>query len=323
MRVLVLTRFYLNGQTTHVLSLCSQLREFGHQPYLVIANLNHPTYYQWLKSRRIQFTTNTNLNFLDRLLGKYHFDLIHTHSSHTLEMALKLGQKHKIPVVATCHYLDFQPLEKLLEVDKIIMISREMQERLALPGEKTVVIENGIDTTRFKARQWLQQVTDRPRALIVARMTEQKEPGYILLVQALTERGWQVKSIGNWRPISLGIAYTGWQVELAQDYQRAELVIGTGRSIREGMAAGAAAFVLGDYLDGIVTGENVELFRRCNFSGRATRQIPNQENIASELAELQARLSELQEFSFYYAQQHFSEKDMTQAIFEVYQSCLT
>ncbi|HKM16960.1 MAG: glycosyltransferase family 4 protein [Firmicutes bacterium] len=323
MRILVLTRFYLNGQTTHVLSLCSQLSRFGHQPYLAMANFHHPAYYQWLRSNKIQFTANTSFQALDQLAAKHRFELVHTHSSHTLDLALELGRKHQIPVVATCHYLDFQPLAKLCEADRIISISREMQETLALPVQKTTTIENGVNTTGFKPRLWQKQAPDQPLALIVTRMTDRKEPGYAELVQALRKKGWRIKSVGNWRPISLGLAYCGWQIELGEEYQKADLVIGTGRAIREGMAAGAAALVLGDYLDGIVTEENVELLRRFNFSSRASRQVPDQENIASELDKLtENRLRQLQEFSFHYAQKHFSEEDMAKAVVEVYQSCL-
>lgn len=321
MRILVLTRFYLNGQTTHVFSLCSRLIDAGHQPYLAAAGFHHPAYNQWLKAHRIPFTANTSLAFLDRLVANSQFDLIHTHSSHTLDAALILGQKYRLPVVATCHYLDFQPLAKLCEADRIIAISEEMRASLHLPAGKTVVIENGVDITQFRPRQRQQQA--RPQALIAARMTTAKEPGYIQLVQALIEQGWAVKSVGNWRPISLGIAYTGWKIDLSSEYETADLVIGTGRSIREGMAAGAAALVLGDYLDGIVEEANVEQLRRCNFSGRALKKVPDAENIAAELKQLSpARLRELQEFSLRYARQHFSDRDMVQAVLEVYQSCL-
>ena len=321
MRVLVLTRFYLNGQTAHVFSLCSRLKELGHDPCLAAANLNHPAYSQWLQARGIKFTTNTRLDLLERLVGRSAFDVIHTHSSHTLDAALDLGRKHRIPVVATCHYLGFQPLSKLAEASKIIVISEEMRESLVLPAEKTVVIENGIDLDPFKLRRRKESIP--PRALIAARMTEQKEPGYIQLAQGLVKRGWQVRSVGNWRPAFLGIEYAGWRIDLSEEYLTADLVIGTGRSIREGMAAGTAALVLGDHLDGIVTEENVELLRRCNFSGRALKLAPNEENIAAELDRLVPdHLGRLQEFGFHYARAHFSDKAMAQAVVEVYQSCL-
>ena len=322
MRILMLTRFYLNGQTTHVFSLCSQLLKSGHQPFLVAANLNHPVYYQWLRNQQIPFSASADPAFVEQLMQKYDFELIHTHSFHTLELALDLGRRHQIPVAATCHYLDFQSLEKLAHADKIITISPEMAETLPLPPDKTVMIENGIDTAALKAARLPKEHTV-PKAVVVTRMTDNKEPGYAILVIVLINRGWKVQSVGNWRPHYLGIPYTGWQVDLRSTYQTADLVIGTGRSIREGMAAGAAAFVLGDYLDGIVTETNVEVLRHYNFSGRAQKQIPTTQAIVDQIDCLtESNLSKLQVFSYQYAHQHFSQKKMTDAVVAVYQSLL-
>lgn len=320
MRILMLTRFYLNGQTTHVITLCSQLRRFGHQPYLVMTNFHHPAYHQWLKHEQIPFSTQANPQFLNQLKHKYDFDLIHTHSAHTLELALNLGNQWQVPVVATCHYLDFQPLDVLAQADKIITISEEMQRSLPLPEEKTVMIENGVpieSSYRHKRRELRQ-------ALIVTRMTAQKEPGYGQLVHILLTHGWQVSSIGNWRPYKYGIPYSGWRVDLSSAYRAADLVIGTGRSVREGMAAGAAAMVLGDYLDGLVTEDNVTTLRYANFSGRATKRLPTYQALSEQVQKLTdpAVLQRLQHFSYEYARQHFDIKKVTSQIIDVYQACL-
>jgi glycosyltransferase involved in cell wall biosynthesis len=320
LRILMLTRFYLNGQTTHVFSLCSELLKAGHQPFLAAVNLDHPAYRQWLSSRRIPFTTSAEQHHLDKLMENYSFDLIHTHSAHTLELALDFGRRYQIPAAATCHYLDFEPLDLLAAADKIITISPEMAETLALPAEKTVMIENGVDIRALRTEQ-IPRNHSVPTALIAVRMTEEKEPGCAELVRALTAQGWKVYSVGNWRPYYLGIPYSGWQVNLTALYQAADLVIGTGRSVREGMAAGAACFVLGDYLDGVVTEANVELLRHYNFSGRAAKQLPDPQVIAAQVEYLsKTNLAELQEFSASYAQEHFSLQEMTDAVISVYRS---
>lgn len=320
MNILLFTRFYLNGQTAHVLGLCHELIKLKHQPYLIISNLNHPVYRQWLHTHNIPCSPKTDPSFLHNLVDKHRFDIIHTHSAHTLMPALDLGHKYDIPVVATCHYLNFDPLHKLAEAAKIITISREMSQKLQLPVQKVVMIENGIDMSLVCRPT--HKPHKPPRALILTRMTKAKEPGYIQLVKTLIAWGWQVKSIGNWRPNNLPISYSGWQIDCRQDIRQSDLIVGTGRSIREGMAAGCAALVLGDYFDGIVSKANVELLRHYNFSGRATKQPTNKQSFTSTLESLSNKqLTNLQNFGLKYAQKHFSQRKMAEDILKVYMSC--
>lgn len=325
MKILILTRFYLNGQTSHIMALCSELVRMRQKPYLVISNLDHPVYLQWLQKNNVPFTTKADSTFLESLVRKHGFHLIHTHSVHTMEIALKLGHQFSIPVVATCHYLDFEYLDLLAQADKVITISKEMYQSLNLPKTKTVMIENGIDTTLFRPKKLglsKQPHVPKPSALIVTRMTSKKKQGYTKLVEVLLEHNWKVKSIGNWCPYGLGITYTGWQVDLTNSIPQADLVIGTGRSIRKGMASGCAVMVLGDYLDGIVTPKNVELLREYNFSGRAGKRYADKSALTDEIDFLTFdTLVRLQTFGYQYGSKHFSQKKMVAAILGLYQSC--
>lgn len=325
MKILILTRFYLNGQTSHILTLCSELVKMKQKPYLIMSNLDHPGYLQWLQRNNIPFSTKADSNFLCNLIKKHRFHLIHTHSVHTLEIALELGRQFNIPVIATCHYLDFQHLNLLAQADKIITISREMYQLLNLPQAKTAVIENGINTALFRPKKprTLQQFDIiRPSALIVTRMTSKKEQGYINLVEVLLQHNWKVISIGNWRPHGLGITYTGWQIDLSNSIPQADLVIGTGRSIRKGMASGCAVLVLGDYLDGIVTPKNVGFLREYNFSGRAGKRHAHKYALTHEIDSLTPdTLVRLQTFGYQYGAEHFSQQKMAEETLGLYQSC--
>src|SRR5690554_6288520 len=120
MNILLMTRFYLNGQTTHVFSLCQELHRQNHNPYLIASYLHDPSYIQALRTHNIPFSTTTRpLNTLE-VLRKMKFSVIHAHSAHSLTAAIQLGRNLGIPVVATCHYLDYQALELLDKVQKVI-----------------------------------------------------------------------------------------------------------------------------------------------------------------------------------------------------------
>lgn len=316
MNILMLTRFYLNGQTTHVLALCSELAKMGHRPILASENLHHPAYIQWLRNQRLRYLSTIDLRALNYLIKKFKIDVIHTHSRHTLSVALQLGQLHQLPVIATCHYLDFSPLEELKTATKVITISEEMQARLKLPKNKTIMIENGINLNQYRPLPTNRHV---PKVVLVNRMTKAKESGYINLVNVLQNLGWEVKSIGNWQP-PLDIEYTNWQVDLAKELNQADLVVGTGRAIREGMAAGCGALVLGDFLDGLVTPKSVTYLRKYNFSGRATKQVATTRKLQRIFAKLNpVKLQKLQKFSYEYSS-NFSLRKMSEQIVTVYQS---
>lgn len=324
MNVIVLTRFYLNGQSTHVFSLCSELRRQGHVPYLIAIGLNHPGYIKWLQQNKIRFSSRLPQYIPACLQRKYRFDIIHTHSAHTLKSALTFGIQLDLPVIATCHYLDFAAKKQLNKANQVIFISKEMQQRLANSTKNAIVIENGVDTHLFYPQQ--EDTADKPLALIVSRITETKEIGYAKMISVLQDKGWLIESIGDWQPQSqqkTGPTYHGWKVNIASRVNKADLVIGTGRAIREGMAAGCAALVLGDAFDGIVTPDNVSELRAANFSGRATKQEADYETIIAAIDALTPeKLKELQIFSRKYAQENFSLTQMTKEIIRVYQSCL-
>lgn len=319
MNILMLTRFYLNGQTTHVLALCSELAKMGHNLILCIENLHHPGYIQWLRKQRLKYVTTSDPSNLEYLIKKYQIEVIHTHSAHTINVSLNLGKQYHIPVIATCHYLDFPPIEQLNEATQVIAISEEMKQTLKLPDYKTVMIENGINTNQLKP---VINKNLSPKAVIITRMTKEKEPGYIHLTNILINSGWHVKSIGNWRP-PYGTTYVNWMVDLTDQLNQADLVVGTGRTIREGMAAGCSALILGDYLDGLVTPENVENLRKYNFSGRATKQIATIEALTKVILKLTPlKLRELQKFSYEYSR-NFSIRKMSNQILEIYRSSVS
>ncbi len=325
MKILILTRFYLNGQTSHVFSLCQELVRQKHEPYLAIEGLAHPEYALWLRKNKIPFTTRTEFKSLSRTIASQNFTLIHTHSAHTLKTALDLGQHYNIPVIATCHYLDFQPIELLAKATKIITISKEMYDFFDHLKNKTVIIENGIDTRNYKPKpKKLYKSTPRPpKALIATRMTGIKEPGYINLVKILQKYNWSIKSVGNWRPFQLDIEHSSWQLDLSNIIPQADLVIGVGRTIRKAMASGSVAMVLGNYFDGIVTPENVAVLRDYNFSGRTLKQKPLEPILTKEISMLTSKtLGFLRNFGYQYGSQHFSQATITSETVKLYYSVL-
>lgn len=316
MRILIVTRFYKNGQTTHVVDLCSELIRQKHQVILIITHLYDPVYLGWLRDRKIPHLVTSDPYKLRKHIQEWRPQIIHNHSAHTLQATLLLGRELHIPTLTTVHYLDFAPRELLQEQDGAIFISKEMEEHFGSLDIPTFVVENGITIPQGTPprHSW------KKRALFLAQVTKEKESNFQVMAQSLLEWGWTITSAGNWR--YRGINSLGWVNDVSPLLRQADLVVGTGRTVREGMAHGAAVWVLGAYSDGLVTPENVEKLRRTNFSGRTTREIFSPKAAALDLREPSLeRFSKLGNFGRQYAQEHFSLEAMVKKLIPIYQAC--
>lgn len=316
MRILIMTRFYKNGQTTHVVDLAEDLIRQGHQVILSFTQLHDPIYIQWLKKKGIPHIITFDPLRLQNHLKRWRPEIIHNHSVHTLKATVSLGRSLKIPTVTTVHYLDFAPRKVLEEQDAIILISEEMDAQFKSLGVPTFVVENGITIPTY-----LQRKSWQKRALFLAQVTPEKEKNFSLMAQSLLNWGWSVQSAGNWR--KKGVKHLGWVNDVNPLLKQVDLVIGTGRTIREGMAQGRVVWILGAYSDGIVTPDNVDLLRVTNFSGRKRRLNFSPDEAALELKEpCPERFQALGNFGRQYAVENFSISKMAKKIVSIYTSLL-
>jgi hypothetical protein len=133
--------------------------------------------------------------------------------------------------------------------DVYVGVSEEVCAAIPFPS---VLIRNPIDTERFRP---VRPVNDQLRRILFL-STHQGEA--LPVVQAAA-RGYELEVLGRG-------AVTG---DVPAAINRADLVVGLGRSAVEAMACGRNVVVF-DYRggDGMVTADNVDLLKRRNFSGR-------------------------------------------------------
>lgn len=317
MRILITTRFYRNGQTTHVLSLCQELLQLRQRVFLIISRLDCPNYVRWLKQKQIPYSGTDDPVKLLSLCRRFQPDLIHNHSAHTLQAAIQLGEIIKIPTLTTIHYLNFAPRDLLSKQAAVVVISSEMKENLDLGQIPVFLVENGVS---FFPNLLLKK--DPKSALFLAQVPPEKKENFQIMANELLARDWQVVCAGNWQ--HPGAKNKRWQINIEPLFRQTSLVVGTGRAVREGMAAGLAAWVLGEFSDGLVTAENVNLLREYNFSGRASKKELAPKTARHLLKKLTPKyLENLGEFGREYAHRHFSITTMTAKLMEVYGQILT
>lgn len=76
----------------------------------------------------------------------------------------------------------------------------------------------------------------------------------------------------------------GARVDPSAELREADIVVGYGRVVLEGMASGVAAYVYDTGLDGWVTPETYPAIEADGFAGRATGGVATRERIAADLA---------------------------------------
>ncbi len=261
-----------------MIALCQELIRQDHQVLLILNQLHDPNYAKWLRQTKIPYITTSDLQKLSRRLKSWKPQIIHNHSSHTLLSTIHLGKRLHIPTVTTVHYLNFDPLDLLGKQDAVILISHEMKETFGVLQVPTYVVQNGVSLPRIKqSKSWNKQ------ALLLATVTPDKKKNFQNISESLLSWGWQVESAGNWR--YQGVKHLGWVYDVEPVLKRVNLVVGTGRAVREAMAAGKPAWVLGSYSDGMVTPDNVGNLETTNFSGRFGKKTLSKEDTALHLEE--------------------------------------
>jgi len=320
LRIIITCQFYKNGQTTHVTDLCTELMRQGHQVLLIMNQLHDPGYSRWLRRAKIPYVTTSDPRKLkgcvERLLPAP--QIIHNHSIHTLSTATALRDILNIPSITTVHYLNFKPSRLLDGQDAVILISSEMGKAFEQVKAPKHVVENGVPIPKLPAakKPW------NRRALFLAQKSPEKEVNFRNMTECLLAWGWKVSSAGSWR--HEGVEFHGWVNEVGILLKQTDLVIGTGRAVREAMAWSVPAWVLGAYCDGLVTPENVAELEVSNFSGRSSKKPFSPQKAALHLKEPSPReLQTLGAFGRKHAEKHYSIQNMVEKVVEVYGKCVS
>lgn len=322
----------LGGIETHISTLSLALAESGCDVTVAFARIDDPGIFAAIQRQGIRVVAASP----DRVLEMIHsgcVDLIHAHSYGASRLAFRARRQSPIPAAITIHGPGQELPGSPTSGVRVICVSHELAAPLQRAcGERLCVVENGVDLHRFARDSAGTEEAGNGResqrrgalqAVYLGRVGPSKRPGLVTLQQALGSRSdVDLSYVSNWSPD--GRARPSHNVETS--LQKADLVFSTGRGIREAMASGAVACVLGVYWDGLVTPESVEALRWSNFSGRTHRERPTPLAVSPTVRELigaPARLAELKEFSWTYARQHFSSTCATKRILALYRELLS
>src|SRR5690554_5898083 len=105
MRILLVSEFFLSGQSTHVLELAQQLQKLDHTVEIVFTKIHTPLFFSYygpkLEEQGIKYHYTNRRQDIAKVITTLKPDIIHAHSSTIFDSTMKLATKAGIPFVVT------------------------------------------------------------------------------------------------------------------------------------------------------------------------------------------------------------------------------
>ncbi len=327
MKILHLNDFFYAGQTNQVFSLVKEQQSKGHLAHLAIKGLPPQTadnYQKKIQQLGAVIIEPGDENTIGNLASRYRYDLIHAHSSLSFATALDISRNYKMPFVATCYGLglnkeEFRPY--LREAQALFCASLRVAGGLKEYAHKTHIIPNGVDLAEYKPMT----KCDPVKIAYAARADYWKQKSYHQLCKAINLlEGITFYITAGKLPKSAPAKSLAWTDNLPCLLAKTDIVVGSGRPIVEGLAAGNAVLILGRTYQGLLGPEKAERQKHWDFSGLSGSD-PCYKTIFFDLAKLTQNpiyLQRLQEFGRDLAEQHFDNRILAEQIVNIYRKVL-
>lgn len=278
MRLLIThSRFLLGGSETYAVTVAEKLEQLGH-PVELFAGEASDKGRELAASRGLKLTTGETSTLVDR----DDFDAVIAQDAAS---AYALAARGEVPQIFVIHGLSFfeHPPQAMRPASPVVVMNDRIGKHAASLAAKPEVVRlrQPIDLQRFKPRG-----PSRPRARRVLVFSNYLEDNRIaMLEQACGDLGLELMRMG----IQANASVTPQDV-IAQ----ADIVVGYGRSVLEGMVMGKAAYVwdrAGG--DGWVTPETYPALEADGFSGAATGTLIDTERLREDFAAYRPELGTL------------------------------
>ncbi|AQS58808.1 glycosyltransferase [Desulforamulus ferrireducens] len=279
----------VGGLETHLYHLCRELRQRGHKIIVDCASIS--TTLQELFSF-VEIYQGKTVAEMGEIIRTNEVDLIHCQPFHSAERALVLHEQTKVPFVLTWHgayYMDNFP-QIAQKLEKVICVSEEVYdlllEKYPLVQPKLVIIQNGIDLNEFAFMAPQQETKE---ITFIGRDCADRLVGLKYLIESVSMTSFQkinivgFKSRPELQPDHL-CNFVGEVTDVKKYIQRADVVVATGRGVREAIACGKPCIVLSHWgYDGILCPSTFKILEYANFSGRGLAEPLASERIRDDL----------------------------------------
>ncbi|MCL6581039.1 MAG: glycosyltransferase family 4 protein [Firmicutes bacterium] len=313
---ILLAGFYASGQTRHVVDLARGLRHAGHE--VVLVNTQPSGCAQPHRDRflRTLDEAGVELRYGDPLesdLGPV--DLVHAHSTLDWARADRLACRLARPFVLTAHGLGVtrgRLRPHLTRAAAVIAVGRRVADELEGHCRRLFVIENGVDTDEFSpvpevAEGGTVRLPVRPGGppfviVYAGRLSASRRAAFRALAEAVAElserRAVRFAVLSDGLPrlpravlerLGQDLDFRGWVWDTAVVMREADVVVGCGRVIREGLVSGRPCLILGPGYGGLVDPSLLRPDRGHDFSGSGpSSPLPSVARLARDLGHLAA-----------------------------------
>ena len=206
------------------------------------------------------------------------YDVIISNHNHIVQYLR--SQYPKKPIISTIHGIihkhengEIAPEYPALDsgVNQFVAVSEEVAEKLkAEYNIEATIIRNFFDISKYKFDRAISPGTPK-QFLINTNYNGGHDPEVEVIREVVKHYGAKLTAVGQNFSQSLN---------LSRALEDADVVIGMGRSVLEGVAAGRLGIVHGRWgTGGVVSEEKLDDLRRCNFSGRNSKGLATKEEL--------------------------------------------
>ncbi len=201
--------------------------------------------------------------------SRHHYDLII--ASHTTTVNYLYGQG---PIVQVCHGPIPELEQPSLVADRHIAVSEEVQKHLEQKGFEAEVVLNGVDLEVFYPKN---PIGETPKTILSLCQSTEANEWLDEICQDLNIAFVAINKHEN--PV----------FDLADEINKADMVIGIGRSAYDAMACGRPCILFdnrvynGPYGEGYLHPSTFQEFVRFNCSGRYSKKTFSKEGLKNEI----------------------------------------
>lgn len=293
----------LGGLETYLYHLGRELNKRGHK-IIIDCSYISPTLQGMFAFAQIY--QGLGLDEMEEVIRKNQIDIIHCQPFQSAVRTLVLHEKTKVPFVLTWHgayYTDNFPYIAQ-KSEKVICVSEEVYDILLkkypLVEQKLVVIQNGIDINEFKP---LPIQKESKEITFIGRDCADRLAGLKFLITSVLASSFQrINIVGFSSKAELQqyhqCNFVGEVADVKEYIHRSDVVVATGRGVREAIACGKPCIVLSHWgYDGILYPSTFKGLEYANFSGRSFAEPLSSERILDDLnlltsAELRDKLGQ-------------------------------
>ncbi len=305
------------GLETQLITLCREFIRLGHHPF-IFSMVMSPEFRSQLAHAGIDYIVEPSPGEkIKNYIAQNRIQVLHGHPAATIYVSATLGTELNLPVVVTYHGLYGWAWQIHKSISHFVCVSQEVHDKLAPDPNasgKLTIIQNGIDCNIFKPSG---TGGTGYNILFIGRLDPDKYYAVKIVINALSSLSnveLSVAGSGSYfdqlRSEAPGfVKCLGYIADMPEIINKADIVIGTGRGVREAMACGKPAIALDACgYGGLVTPETIGPLEYHNFSGRSGGKLTEEKFLQDILKIIgnPAARAEIGQWSRQYALEHYS-----------------